>query len=75
MASWAGADGNSCSAVFPPTRGSHPAAGSSAHRQVILRLECRRVGRVSGWHDSVRDRAVIVPLAPYILDPSVTALR
>ena len=44
------------------------------HRQVILRLECRRVGRVGGRRDSVRDRPVVAPLGPYVLNACTAAL-
>ena len=45
------------------------------HSQVILRRECRRVSRVSGRRNSVRDRAVVAPLGPYVLNACATALR
>jgi hypothetical protein len=70
-----GTDRDSRSAVFPSTSGAHPATGPRGHGQVVLRLECRRVGRVGGWRNSVRDRAVVAPLAPYVLNACATALR
>ena len=45
------------------------------HRQEILRLECGCVGRVGGRRDSVRDRAVVAPLGPCVLNACATALR
>ena len=45
------------------------------HGQVILRGERRRVSRVSGRRNSVRDRTMIAPLGPYVLNACATALR
>jgi hypothetical protein len=63
------------STIFPSAGGTLGAAGSVGHRQVILCPESRCVGRVGGWGDSVRDRAVIAPPGPWVLNACATALR
>jgi len=70
-----GIDRDSYSAVFPSTSWTHRATGSMAHRQVILRPECRCVGPVRGRCNSVRDRAVVAPPGPGVLNACATALR
>jgi len=45
------------------------------HRQVILRPEGRRVSRVGGGRDCVRDGAVVAPPGPRILNACATVLR
>src|SRR5947208_16299518 len=61
-------------AVFPCTPGTHRATSSVGHRQEILRLKCRRVGGVGRRRNTVRDRAVVAPIAPDVLDVCATAL-
>ena len=46
-----------------------------SHRQVILFLECRRVGLVGGGRNGVRDRAIVAPSGPYVPNACATALR
>ena len=72
---WRGTNRNSHTASFPSASGTHPTSDSVGHGQEILRLECGCVGRVGGRRDSVRDRAMIVPLGPYVLNACATALR
>src|SRR5205807_3207163 len=72
---WCCSNRDSRSTVFPPTRGTHYAAGSGGHRQVILRRECRCVGLVSRRHNSVRDPTIVTPSAPHELNACATTLR
>ena len=69
-----GTNRDSCPAVFPATPGTHRATGPVGHRQEILRPERRCVSRVSGRRNSVRDRAVVAPLGPCVLNACATAL-
>ena len=61
-------------AISPSTGRTDPATGPGGHRQEILRPERRRVSRVGGRRDSVRDRAVVTPPVPYVLNACATAL-
>ena len=68
-------NGNSCSAGFPSTGGSHCATSSVSHCQVILSLERSCVSLVRSRSNSVRDRSAASPTHPYVLDARATALR
>ena len=48
-----GSNRNNRATVFPPAAGIHPATGSATHSQLILRIECGRVSRVSGLRNTV----------------------
>ena len=70
-----GADRNRRSAIFPPAAGRNGAAGTVAHRQVVLCVEGRRVGLVGGGSYSMRDFSAITPIFPDILNARSTGLR
>ena len=50
---WRCANGDSAATCFPSAPGTYMAACPSAHGQVILGAEFRRVGRVLGWSDAM----------------------
>src|SRR4029453_1392878 len=72
---WRGADGDTHPGVLPTTSGTHRATGPVGHRQVILRPECRCVDLVSSRRNRVRDRSVVTPPGPQVLDTCAPALR
>ena len=74
-AGWRSTNRNRCSAGLPATGRTHRPACVVAHRQVILRRECRRVSIVSGGSNSVRDATVVAPSAPYVPNACATVLR
>ena len=61
--------------ILPPAGRSHRPTASRSHGQEVLRREGRRVGGVTGRRNRVRNRAVVTPLGPDVLDACATALR
>ena len=70
-----GTDRDTSSAFSPSTGGLDRATGSLCRCQVILRAECRGVVRCSSGRDSVRNRAIVIPPLPCVLNSGATALR
>jgi hypothetical protein len=70
-----GPDSDVLPGILPSTSRTHRPTAPRGHGQEVLRREARRVSRVSGRRNSVRDRAVVVPLGPYVLNACTTALR
>jgi hypothetical protein len=68
-------NGHTRSGVMPATGWLHCAASSRTHRQEVLRLELRRIGLVGRRSDNMRDRSVVTPFLPNILQTGAAALR
>src|SRR6266700_4024883 len=61
-------NGHTRSGVMPADGRSHRPTAPRGHGQVVLRRKGRRVGRVTGRRNRVRNRAVVTPLGPDVLN-------
>ena len=68
-------DRNCCSTGSPAIAWSYGAAGVVGHREKILRVEVRRVSRVSSGRDRMGDGSAATPIYPYVADTCAAALR
>src|SRR5204863_194702 len=69
------ADRESRTTGSPTAPGIYMAACPSDHRQVVLGGELRRVGRVLGWGDGMRDGPGVTPATKVVTNIRATALR
>jgi len=72
---WRCADRESRATSMPTVPGTYMAACPSAHSEVILGAEFRRVGRLHRGRDAMRDGSGVTPATKVVANIRATALR